>query len=48
MPAKRIPMRRVLEALRLAFDQHRSQREVSLALGLSQRTVSTYRRRFAA
>jgi hypothetical protein len=40
-------MRRVLEALRLAFDQRRSQRKISLALGVSQRTVSGYRRRFA-
>jgi len=48
MPAERIPMRQVLEALRLAFDQRRSQREISLALGVSQSTVSEYRRRFAA
>lgn len=48
MPAERIPMRQVLEALRLTFDQRRSQREVSLALGVSQSTVSEYRRRFAA
>jgi hypothetical protein len=41
-------MRQVLEALRLTFDQRRSQREVSLALGVSQSTVSEYRRRFAA
>ena len=48
MPAERIPMRQVLEVLRFVFDQRRSQREISLALSVSQSTVSEYRRRFAA
>gem|GEM_PF-2668803 len=36
VPAERIPMRQVFEALRLVFDQGRSQREAGRALGLSQ------------
>ncbi len=48
MPAVTIPMRQVVEALRLAFDQGRSQREIARALGVSQSTINEYRYRFAA
>ncbi len=48
MPAVRIPMRQVVEALRLTYDQGRSQREIARALGVSQSTISEYRSRFAA
>jgi hypothetical protein len=41
-------MPRVPEELRPAFDQCRSQLEISLAFGVSQSTVSEYRPRFAA
>ena len=41
-------MRQVVEALRLTFDQGRSQREIARALGVSQSTISEYRSRFAA
>ena len=41
-------MRQVREALRLHFEQHRSQREIALSLGLSQSTTHAYLRRFAA
>jgi len=41
-------MRQVFAAFRLAFDQGRSQREIARALGLSQRTVHEYLRRFRA
>ena len=41
-------MRQVREALRLRFEQHRSQREIALSLGLSQSTTHAYLRRFAA
>ena len=47
MPAERIPMRHVLDVLRLTHEQHRSQREIAQSLGLAQSTVSEYRRRFA-
>ena len=40
MPAERILMRQVFEALRLVFDQGRSQREAGRALGLSQSTIN--------
>lgn len=48
MPAERIPMRRVWEALRLRFDQRRSQREIALILAVSQSTVHDYVGRFRA
>ncbi len=48
VPAVRIPMRQVVEALRLAFDQGRSQREIAQALRVSQSTINEYRSRFAA
>ena len=48
MPAERIPMRQVFQALRLVLDQGRSQREVGRVLGLSQSTVNEYVRRFRA
>ena len=48
MPAERIPMRQVFEALRLVFDQGRSQRETGRVLGLSQSTINEYLRRFQA
>jgi transposase len=48
VPAVRIPMRQVVEALRLTYDQGRSQREIARALGVSQSTISEYRSRFAA
>jgi transposase len=41
-------MRQVVEALRLAFDHGRSQREIARALGVSQSTINEYRSRFAA
>lgn len=41
-------MRKVLEALRLLFDQDRSQREIATILALSQSTVHEYLRRFRA
>ncbi len=41
-------MRKVLEALRLLFDQDRSQREIATILALSQSTVHEYIRRFRA
>lgn len=41
-------MRRVLDVLRLTFDQQRSQREVAQSLGLSQGSVHAYLTRFAA
>ena len=40
MPAARIPMRQVVEALRLAFDKGLSQRKIGRALGLSQSTTN--------
>lgn len=41
-------MRKVFEALRLAFDQRRSQREIATILALSQSTVHDYLGRFRA
>ena len=41
-------MRQIVEALRLTFEQSRSQREIAHSLGLAQSTVHEYRRRFAA
>ena len=41
-------MRKVVEALRLAFDQNRSQREIATILALSQATVHGYVERFRA
>ncbi|MGH7713276.1 MAG: IS21 family transposase [Gemmatimonadaceae bacterium] len=41
-------MRKVLEVLRLAHEQGRSQREIASSLALSQSTVSNYLARFAA
>ncbi len=41
-------MRKVFEALRLAFDQGRSQREIATVLALSQSTVHEYLGRFRA
>ena len=41
-------MRKVVEALRLAFDQDRSQREIATILALSQSTVHEYVGRFRA
>ncbi len=41
-------MRKVFEALRLAFDQRRSQREIATILALSQSTVHEYLGRFRA
>ena len=41
-------MRQVFEALRLVFDQGRSQREAGRVLGLSQSTINEYLRRFRA
>ena len=41
-------MRQVREALRLQFEEHRSQREIALSLGLSQSTTHAYLRRFEA
>ncbi len=41
-------MRKVLEALRLTFDQDRSQREIATILALSQSTVHEYVVRFRA
>ena len=41
-------MRQVFEALRLAYDQRLSQREIGRALGLSQSTTNEYLRRFRA
>ena len=41
-------MRNVVEALRLAFDQHRSRREIAAILALSQSTVHAYVVRFRA
>lgn len=40
-------MRQIVEVLRLAHDQHRSQREIAQSLGLAQSTVHEYRTRFA-
>jgi transposase len=41
-------MRKVLEVLRLLFDQDRSQREIATILALSQGTVHNYVARFRA
>ena len=41
-------MRKVLEVLRLLFDQDRSQREIATILALSQGTVHNYVARFQA
>jgi transposase len=41
-------MRKVVEALRLRFDQRLSQREIAQSLGLSQGSVNAYLARFAA
>ena len=41
-------MRHVFEALRLVFDQGRSQREAGRVLGLSQSTINEYLRRCRA
>ena len=41
-------MRKVFEALRLTFDQDRSQREIATILALSQSTVHDYVVRFRA
>lgn len=40
-------MRQIVEVLRLAFAQSRSQREIAQSLGLAQSTIHAYRRRFA-
>ena len=39
-------MRQVFEAVRLAYDQGLSQREIARALGLSHSTVNDYLRRY--
>ncbi len=41
-------MRRVIEALRLRFDQQLSQRDIARSLGLSQGSVNAYLTRFTA
>ena len=41
-------MRKVVEVLRLLFDQDRSQREIATILALSQGTVHNYVARFQA
>ena len=41
-------MRHVVEALRLAFDHHRSRREIAAILAVSQSTVHAYLVRFQA
>jgi transposase len=41
-------MRKVIEALRLRFEQHLSQRDIARSLGLAQVSVHTYLARFAA
>ena len=41
-------MRKVVEVLRLRFDQDRSQREIATSLALSQGTVHNYVARFRA
>lgn len=41
-------MRKVLDVLRLAYDQDRSQREIARCLALSQSTINEYLRRFTA
>lgn len=41
-------MRKVLDVLRLVYDQDRSQREIARCLALSQSTVNEYLRRFTA
>lgn len=41
-------MRRVIEALRLRFDQRLSQRDIARSLGLSQGSVNAYLTRFTA
>ena len=48
MAAERIPMRKVLDILRLALEGGRSQREIAGSLALSQRTVSVCLSRFRA
>jgi hypothetical protein len=46
--AERIPMRKVLDMLRLAHEGGRSQREIAGSLALSQSTVSECLARFRA
>jgi hypothetical protein len=48
MPGDRTPMRQALETRPLALHQRWSQREMSLFLGVSQRTASAHHRRFTA
>lgn len=48
MAAERIPMRKVLDILRLAYEGGRSQREIAVSLALSQSTVSLCLSRFRA
>ena len=48
MAAERIPMRKVLDILRLAYEGGRSQREIGVSLALSQSTVSLCLSRFRA
>lgn len=48
MPGDRTPMRQVLETQPLALLKRWSQREMSLFLGVSQRTASAHHRRFSA
>ena len=48
MAAERIPMRKVLDILRLAYDGGRSQREIGVSLALSQSSVSLCLSRFRA
>ena len=48
MPAERIPMRRVLEALRLRLDEHLSHRAIARSLGVSPGSVHACLQRFRA
>jgi transposase len=48
MPAARLSMRKILEILRLAGDEHRSIREIADSVGLPHSTVGSYLSRFRA
>jgi predicted AAA+ superfamily ATPase len=48
MPAQRLPMRHVIEVLRLKWGQGLSDRKIAQSLGISRPTVAEYVRRAQA
>jgi len=45
MPAQRLPMRKIRDALRLKFANGLSERQIAASLGISKTTVNEYLRR---